>query len=1395
MLGGRLLIVDIITSLLTDKLYDKIKDWIDRKSLRDLIDNLKEKIIEFEHRNDGTIITTGVFATYIENYNVLLRLVEYILQPDLSKPSKIQFIDNFTYNIIEYCKENGSKMSYTDKTLIKDFFEMIYSTIENFARDKINPEDRYLIYTVIQTKSSVEELLQKIQDGSSSQLEKIKSELEEIRKNLYNNEILLKLTEEWFEEQNRIAIQNLGDRYLPEINVNIDIDNVFEGIARSTKFKDRFLSYANNTLVSLNNIEDNDVSKYTNDLTEIIENIPFNTLEGFDFNIIWRLLDKTIDKIEEIKKSINRESTHDSDYKLYKIRQAHNNISDFMEYLESPEVDLFNNPMLLIQGEGGVGKSHLIADIVNRRSKENKKSILLLGQQFNAYEEPWKQISNLLGLNISADELLDSLNTIGQNQNSRLIIFIDAINEGGGKYLWPNYLAGIIEKVKKYRYLGLVFSIRTTYLSTIIGDNKTLNNLLVKITHYGFRNIEYIAMKKFFEFYKIKQPSIPFMNPEFSNPLFMLLFCKSVENDIDISQDISINKVFNNYIRKVNANLSKRYDYYESINFVKKVLEEIIKYRISEKCLTNYIKIDIIVELIIETQKKFNIEGNIIEGLISEGLLTKNILYDGEDYIYITYEKLEEHMMVSYMLDNFSIDEIQTLLKDKTIGNKQGIIEALAIQAPEKINMEIYELFPDDADNYGIIIAFLNSLHWRREDSIKNKIFEYVNNSVYKYNSTFEKFWETIILLSIRPTHIFNSKNISKNLFSFQMPDRDAIFIPLFNKIYNDDTSSINRLIDWAMLDGDKEQISDDVIECVAIMLSWFLCTSNRAFRDRCTKAIINLLTNRFSVVINLLTMFKNVDDPYIMERIYAIAYGCAVKETDTENLKRLSMLVYEEVFNRAEVYPHILLRDYARNIIEYTVYIGVQLDIDINKIKPPYKSTFPSVPSDSDIKEFKYDYNSKGFKDYYWSQNQILSSMKVEYARDGSPGGYGDFGRYTFQSYFNDWKQLHPMDLKNIAVKRIFDLGYDVEKHGEYDREVIKRRSYNRHFEFNERIGKKYQWIALHELAAQVSDNYKMEAPWSWGEDKELIFSPGSFEPCIRDIDPTVVIKQNKSEPKIKININEFYNNFDMENKLWLNDFSDIPDIVKLINLPIDTNKWILLDGHYKWTEPTKIGRRKFDYPQKDFWIMIKSYIVRANEFNNLIEQLNNVNFMGRWMPECSEHTSLFNKEYFCSSAFEFFKKEYYGGVKWRKINQRYYKISGEIMIPVEKFYCESGNDYSIEDGFGWYKPCEDIFIELNLKYGSENSALYDEDQNLVCFDTNELCDEKLGFLFDKELLFSFLDKNNYKIFWTVLGEKRIISSFRNDYKHKYPMPNFSGVYYITDSALKGKINVFEER
>ena len=63
------MIVDIFISLLSDKIYDKIKDWIDKRSISELIETLKQKTIEFEHKNDGTVIVSSQFANYIEYYN------------------------------------------------------------------------------------------------------------------------------------------------------------------------------------------------------------------------------------------------------------------------------------------------------------------------------------------------------------------------------------------------------------------------------------------------------------------------------------------------------------------------------------------------------------------------------------------------------------------------------------------------------------------------------------------------------------------------------------------------------------------------------------------------------------------------------------------------------------------------------------------------------------------------------------------------------------------------------------------------------------------------------------------------------------------------------------------------------------------------------------------------------------------------------------------------------------------------------------------------------------------------------------------------------------------------------------------------------------------------------
>ncbi|QPN37929.1 hypothetical protein I5080_03715 [Salmonella enterica] len=136
--------------------------------------------------------------------------------------------------------------------------------------------------------------------------------------------------------------------------------------------------------------------------------------------------------------------------------------------------------------------------------------------------------------------------------------------------------------------------------------------------------------------------------------------------------------------------------------------------------------------------------------------------------------------------------------------------------------------------------------------------------------------------------------------------------------------------------------------------------------------------------------------------------------------MDRLSENIVSTIFEAEEVYPNVLVRDYARNIIEYALYKNIYQMDNVDIIRPPYRSHFPTTfPTNDEIDAYKYDYNSADFKDYYWGQNAILSSMVTEYGRGIC--SYGDFGRYTFQSALSGWCDFDPNDLSNYACKLIF--------------------------------------------------------------------------------------------------------------------------------------------------------------------------------------------------------------------------------------------------------------------------------------------------------------------------------------------------------------------------------------
>lgn len=1203
----------------------------------------------------------------------------------------------------------------------------------------------------------------------------------------------LNLSNEWFINQNRIQIKNLGNRYLPELNIKLDIHNVFNSLARNESFLRRFINKSDNLLILLKELKLAAIIDSLNEFQKIIETFSIETTNLLDIdnlcskiNILYEILDKEKNYYKQLMSEPNGARCN-KDYRdeIYKLNKAINEIDEYSFYLNSTEIKAVNIPFVLIDGDGGAGKSHLIADIIKNRSVNGNKSVLFLGQHFKEEKNPFNEMMDMLDLNCNMDVFLAELNLLGNRNKSRVVIFIDALNEGNGKKIWKDYLGGIIEKLKLYPWVGLVMSIRTEYIHLLINDNDSLVKDLVRVTHKGFATIEYKAIKKYFDFYKIAYSDIPFSNQEFRNPLFLRLFCEGFKNSSINLDTISFMEVYKNYLKAINLRIAEVCQYSNHNNIVEKVINEIVQFKYESGFGNNLTSLEKVIEIIAKIETKYNIHKSLLDELLSEGVITQNLNYKNENYIYVTYEKLEDYLYAKLLANELNSMKVDLFAENhKNLLDYEDILEALTIVLAEDENYELFEIYNDEKNNENIIRAFIAGLKWRSSDSITSKTLEYINTIVLKSGYHIENIFDVLILISTKIGHQLNAEHTVDNILQIPMSDRDAFFIPLLEELLYEEGSSVNRLLDWALSNSEYGNVLNETIRLTAIMISTFLISSNRYLRDKSTKALVSLLNGHIDILLSVLKKFENVDDAYILERLYAVAFGCVVSETSEIEIEKLAKYVYTKIFESGCVYPNILLRDYAKSIVDYAKYKIEKLDIDISKTIPPYKSTLPEVPTDEEIAKYEYDYKSADFKDHFWSRNAILSSMRVEYSRDGSSGGYGDFGRYVFQSYFRDWKQLDPNDLKNIAIKKIFNMGYDIEKHGVYDRSVHRNRSGQQK---RERIGKKYQWIALYELAAQISDNYKLLVYVDDQGSKEYIYCKGSFEPNIRNIDPTIKNISIVDEDVVDKPIHkQLYQIPKVTNTEWLLSFNDISSMDSMINLQYDKRDFILLNGWYSWTEEKKLGVKKYQNPHKDIWIQINSYIVKREQIDKFMKVLTDKDFMGRWMPEPNENYILYNKEYYWSEGYLFFRNPYYCGEEWVNINEYGDSFSelGKILIPTFQYQTERQGDLLGEDNhYSWYKPCNELFNGLNMKYGKENSVLRNHDGNVICFDSNELLKENIGFFIEKNAFMHYLKTNGYTVFWTILGEKRIMGESNNSEK-VYEQPHFAGIYTVDNNG-----------
>ena len=119
-----------------------------------------------------------------------------------------------------------------------------------------------------------------------------------------------------------------------------------------------------------------------------------------------------------------------------------------------------------------------------------------------------------------------------------------------------------------------------------------------------------------------------------------------------------------------------------------------------------------------------------------------------------------------------------------------GLLEALAILLPERQGIELYDLLPKLRNNKAVVNAVLSSLIWRNENTIDSNLdayfHEFMEDNQFRY-----RFIRTIMEISFNTGNYYNADYLHKMLLPMQLPDRDAMWIPILYRIYNSQDLSL----------------------------------------------------------------------------------------------------------------------------------------------------------------------------------------------------------------------------------------------------------------------------------------------------------------------------------------------------------------------------------------------------------------------------------------------------------------------------------------------------------------------------------------------------------------------------------------------------------------------------
>lgn len=880
------------------------------------------------------------------------------------------------------------------------------------------------------------------------------------------------------------------------------------------------------------------------------------------------------------------------------LRELDKKLEEATELLISPTGELAGAQVALMTGPAGIGKTYLAIDAVSRRLAKGRPSVVMHGRWFKDHE-PLAHLRDVLQMpsDLTSEETIGLLNESARAAGAPALLIIDALNETRPRSLWRDNIDRLITIVGRYSHVRLLLTARSHYVAQVL----PVGVILPRIEHKGFESVEFEAVSEYAAFYGLEPPTSPPIHGEFDNPLYLRLVCEALRANSRLSLDqanMGLDELAKVVLDNANAIISDRIDASPSDRVVHRAMYALAA-AIADKGGNPLSRVGA-QAILTPIWSDLSAEKSLLDALISQGLVEEDAIPDGSPYgadiIAITFERIGHHLIVADALagatdaagvrDQFAGRLGRLIGLGGTIDI--GILEATSVVIAERLGLELTEFQNEIGNADALTAAVISGTGWRSVSSITDKTGQIIVGALSR-KATFNAGLTMLFRLAPRPGHPLNADFLHGFLNRLDMGARDQ-FLPGWLYKTHGTSGAVDRLIRWAR-EKPLHQVGEDTTRLWATALLWTTGATDRRVREPATIAAARLLVRHPGQAAGLLERFSAVNDEWIVERALEVAYSALLTNGSDADWAAAAEVVWTSFFSSpSDLTPNVAVRDAARCILEAahdraTLPVGAIAA----QFRPPYDSAWPLTwPTEADITP--YDSNS---------YPKLVQSTTED-----------DFYRYKLEY---DIKGRPSVDVPAAARWVVFEvirLGYRTERHAWFDGYVLAKYGGGRGKPtWIERIGKKYQWIALNRLLGHVSD-HAPKPPEPWDPPSRPV--PGPATTISRQIDPTVIEFEPAADtPRPWVPAYDWAPAIGTTDAQWVADDTDLPTIA-LADTEYEGRPFIVLSGYYEWNDGAESSKRT-----RGIWTHLYAHMVNTADLPTALAELEGRDLLGHDMSD----------------------------------------------------------------------------------------------------------------------------------------------------------------------------------